>query len=171
VDSSGYGLDYRGIVVQFPTRKEIFLFSKSRGPDLGQIQLLIQWSSRVKRLGREADYLPQSSTSLGMGGFIAPLPYTLMTCTALTLFFILFYRGVVAITAGFWFGVPGLISRCVDCIWWDFSWFYSYTPGKCRHSALNCASMACCHVVFNSLFTKHHTAQHYFEHKLSLNKQ
>jgi hypothetical protein len=75
----GYGLDDRG--VESRQGLGIFLFTKASRPSLRFTQPPVQWipgalSLGVKRLGREADHLPQFSARSRMRGAIPPLSST-----------------------------------------------------------------------------------------------
>jgi hypothetical protein len=51
-----------------PKARETFLISETSRPDLGPTKLSVQWYhgifSKVKRLGREVDHLPQSGAEV-----------------------------------------------------------------------------------------------------------
>jgi hypothetical protein len=69
---TGYGLDDRGSI---PGRGEVILSSTASRPALGPTQPPIQWVTEalplgVKRLGREADHSPPSSTEVKNGSAI-----------------------------------------------------------------------------------------------------
>jgi hypothetical protein len=73
----GYGLDGRGSI---PAGPRDFSLLNSVQTGSGATQPPIQWAKRVlslavKRPGREADYLSQSSAEVKNGGAILPLPH------------------------------------------------------------------------------------------------
>jgi hypothetical protein len=70
--ATGYELDGRGLI---PGRGKIFLSSTACRQALGPTQLPIQWVSRVKRPGREAENSPPSSAKVKNGGAIPSLPH------------------------------------------------------------------------------------------------
>jgi hypothetical protein len=57
----GYGLDEQGIIVRFPVRSELFLFSTASRPILEHTQSL---SPGVQRTGHESDHSPPYSAKV-----------------------------------------------------------------------------------------------------------